>query len=656
MNDTMKQWALYYASMGFRVFPVVRGTKGSTINGKSGQLLRSWKDEATSNPETIDQWWGTWPDADICIATGNGLLVIDLDVKGENGLDSMFDWVSRNGCLPATAVVQTKSGGQHQYYFVTGTYPNSRGFLPGVDIRSDGGYVVAPPSDGYLWVNQNPIAQADQTVYDFLEKKTTDLGFSLPATIAEGGRNDTLFRYAASLQAKGVSDSVIRDELLRSNEERCQPPLEDKDIEVILDSVLRRYKKGNATMPNFPDVKTKVNKDGTITNKVLVTANNTAAMLDFEGYAVYYDVIRRETVIKRKGETVVGIPQINYESMLTHICDQYTRLGDWTNSSRIHEHMKQIAAAHQFNAARYYLEGNYVIWGGSKGIDELINALTFEDNNELYSTLIRKWLCQCVAMVHNDRGSYGADGVLVLKGPQGIGKTTFFRKCCELLGVWYFVEGAFFDGTKDRVMINTKAWITELGELPRSLKDTDTMKAFVTSASDRFRMPYDKDARDYPRYTSFGATTNDDRFLKDDANRRYWVVPVKDIDLGALNRVNFSKVWAEAYELFRKHGAESFRLTGEERALMEKNNDDFRLESEEERLILESFNWQQPKEQWKEYTATQVAGILGRNVSARKVGRVLSRMETPEGSPIEKRVLKGILRYTMPSDTSVIFF
>lgn len=641
----MKDYALQYAARGLRVFPVKKGTKG----GSGGQLLRSWKDEAATDPAVISSWWNTWPDADICIATGNGLVVIDLDVKGkEDGTKSLFEWVTGNSRLPATAVVKTVSGGQHHYYYVNSTYPNSRGFLPGIDIRSDGGYVVAPPSSGYSWMNDLPIAQADQTVYDFLNKKEKTKFFILPGEIVEGSRNDTLFKYAASLQGKGVPDDIIIQKVEKVNMEKCIPPLDEKDVEVIVKSVLGRYRKGKGEKPKFPDVK--ILKDGSV--RIPVTAANTAAMLEHEGYEVQYDVILRELVVKKRGETLIGaVPPIRYESMLTHLTDQYTRLGARTSNSRIHEHISQIADANKYNAAKYYLECNYMIYGGGKGIDKLIEALAIKNDSKLCRSLIRKWLCQCVAMAYNEQGSYGADGVLVLKGPQGIGKTTFFRKCCSI-GMRYFTEGAFFDGSKDKVMANTSAWITELGELPRSMKDSDSMKAFITSPADKYRVPYDRKEETHPRFTSFGATTNEDNFLKDDVNRRYWVIELINIDIKALNEVSFEKVWAEAYEDFRKQGPYSFRLTEEERKQMESINNSYRVESEEERLIRDLFDWQQPVEEWKEYTATQIAEMIGHNVSPVKVGKALRNVTL---SGVECRIKDGISIYLMPRKKPYVF-
>ena len=642
----MKQAALQYASMGLRVFPVVKGSKGSTINGKSGQLLRSWKDEATADPFVISGWWDKWPDADICIATGNGLVVIDLDVKGhEDGTVSLMEWCTRNGFMSPTATVRTKSGGQHHYYLVQGSYPNSRGHMPGIDIRSDGGYVVAPPSAGYYWSTQYPIAQADQVVYNFLLKKEQPQFFELPKEIPEGGRNDTLFKFASSLQAKGVPDEIIASELARVNAEQCQPPLDDKDISVIFNSVVGRYKKGKRKgAPDFPDKR--YLKDGSV--RIPVTIANTAALLDFMGYRVVYDVIRRDYVMYGTDNQPV---QSKYEAILTTMSDYYVRMGTQCTNKRMHEHVTQIGDGNRFNAVKTYLETTCLIYGDQgKGISKLLDALGIAEDS-LYGTLVRKWLCQCVAMAHNDAGAYGADGMLVLKGPQGIGKTTFFRKCCSV-GLQYFAEGAIFDGTKDSRMANTSVWITELGELPRSMKDNDTMKAFITAKSDRYRVPYERREQDFPRYMSLGATTNEDAFLKDNSNRRYWVIELTDIDREKLNNLVFEEVWAEAYTLYRKDKIYSFRLTGEERAAMDNNNESYRVESEEERLLLDVFDWEQPREECKEYTATQIAEIMGHKVSVVKVGKALKNTSLVQ---IDRRVLDGVPQYRMPRRKMIDF-
>ena len=123
------------------------------------------------------------------------------------------------------------------------------------------------------------------------------------------------------------------------------------------------------------------------------------------------------------------------------------------------------------------------------------------------------------------------------------------------------------------------------------------------------------------------------------------MVELSGIDLKALNAVSFEKVWAEAYGDFRRHGAHSFRLTPEERQQMENINGSYRIESEEERLIRDLFDWEQPVEEWKEYTATQIAELIGHNVSVRRVTKVIKGIFSGD---VKSRVIHGYPVYLMP--------
>jgi hypothetical protein len=115
--------------------------------------------DASTDPDTIAGWWMRWPTSNIGVATGagSGLVVVDLD--GQVGYDSILELQRAAGqALPDTAWVRTPSGGWHAYFRWPGEpVPNSASKLgPGVDVRGDGGYVVAPPSigangTGYRW-------------------------------------------------------------------------------------------------------------------------------------------------------------------------------------------------------------------------------------------------------------------------------------------------------------------------------------------------------------------------------------------------------------------------------------------------------------------------------------------------------------------------
>ena len=117
--------------------------------GKHPRTPNGFKD-ATTDPAVITQWWTRWPNSNIGIATGriSGIFVIDVDPKN-GGDQSLAKLEAELGPLPRDYVVETSNGGLHFYY----AYPdneeiNCKPFKPysGIDIRGDGGYVIAPPS------------------------------------------------------------------------------------------------------------------------------------------------------------------------------------------------------------------------------------------------------------------------------------------------------------------------------------------------------------------------------------------------------------------------------------------------------------------------------------------------------------------------------
>lgn len=139
--------ALSYAKLGWRVFPAEEGGKKPLIKG--------WPEKASIDEKTIHDWWKRWPNANIAIATGRGLGVLDVDY--ENGGARSIRRLRERGEFPITPTVETGHG-CHHYFFLSSDVKNRNrtGLLPGLDWRGEGGYVIAPPSlhpDGpiYSW-------------------------------------------------------------------------------------------------------------------------------------------------------------------------------------------------------------------------------------------------------------------------------------------------------------------------------------------------------------------------------------------------------------------------------------------------------------------------------------------------------------------------
>jgi replicative DNA helicase len=130
----MLEAALGYAAKGWRVFPV-------KPEGKV-PLTSSGLKDATTDEETIRAWWAKWPTANIGYATGNGIVVVDIDELGS--WTDLLDEVDE--VAPDTSRVAT-SRGWHLFFRTTAAIRNSAGKLrEGIDIRGDGGYTILPPS------------------------------------------------------------------------------------------------------------------------------------------------------------------------------------------------------------------------------------------------------------------------------------------------------------------------------------------------------------------------------------------------------------------------------------------------------------------------------------------------------------------------------
>lgn len=182
--------ALELAEQGYRVFPCHSpATEGCSCGsrcaspGKHPRTRRGVKD-ATHDPAIIERWWRQWPAANIGVATGGGLLVIDVDgPAAQTALDAL---TTEHDGLPISRAVRTgRDGGRHLWYRTDPALElgNSSGLLAaGVNVRAQGGYVLAPPSRhalgrAYEWEIPNAeIATLPTWVVERLGRQRRDAG------------------------------------------------------------------------------------------------------------------------------------------------------------------------------------------------------------------------------------------------------------------------------------------------------------------------------------------------------------------------------------------------------------------------------------------------------------------------------------------------
>jgi hypothetical protein len=236
--------AVDYTTRGWRVFPL----NGKVPLGGSNGCLG-----ATSDPAAV----ALWPSgSNVGIATGRGLVVLDVDCHHGGG-DSLADLERRHGRLPATVSAETGGGGEHHYFSSRARIKNSAGKLgPGLDVRGEGGYVVAPPSVhpdtgcAYVWDNHPDdvkLAPLPGWLAQLLAEQSNGHARSasewrqLAANGAtEGARNDLTARLAGHLLARGVDPFVALELVLAWNRNRNRPPLADGEVARTVESIARK--------------------------------------------------------------------------------------------------------------------------------------------------------------------------------------------------------------------------------------------------------------------------------------------------------------------------------------------------------------------------------------------------------------------------------
>lgn len=285
---TKLEHALSLAAKGFKVFPIAPGQKAPP-------LLTGWPQRATSDPDIVRDFWIAVPDANIGISC-EGLLVVDVDPK--NGGDESYDRLDLVEGFVPTLTTRTPSGGRHCYYKLPGegdSVSNSVGTIaPGLDIRSTGGYVVAPGSTvaagTYEWGSDadiaaapswltaaagrpvaarehGPVAPVADAAAEVVDRARDWLAGQLPAIEGNGGDAHT-FKVICGLRDMGVS-SVQANVLLESWNATCAPPWTPEELNT---KVANAYKYGQnepgskavlpADFPVVPEQGTTVPKKG----------------------------------------------------------------------------------------------------------------------------------------------------------------------------------------------------------------------------------------------------------------------------------------------------------------------------------------------------------------------------------------------------------
>ncbi len=243
------QTALTLASRGLHVFPCKpRDKRPALFNGLKA---------ATTDQNKINGWWGANPQFNIGLACGAQSRVFVIDIDGIDAEGELTKLEQQHDALPRSVESLTARGRHIYFQWPDRPVRNSASKIaPGIDVRGNGGYVLAPPSihpsgKAYCWSvdSADEFAPAPHWLLAKLaapaSRDDTNNGAATAESwrdlvrggVGEGARNDTITRLAGHLLRRFIDPLVALEFLFAWNEVRCRPPLTEDEVTIIVDSI-----------------------------------------------------------------------------------------------------------------------------------------------------------------------------------------------------------------------------------------------------------------------------------------------------------------------------------------------------------------------------------------------------------------------------------
>lgn len=241
-------------------------------------------------------------------------------------------------------------------------------------------------------------------------------------------------------------------------------------------------------------------------------------------------------------ETGTGPIDENMISAIIAILETTSGVGRWSRECVTASIGRLAAESPKYHPVRAYLKG--LAWDGVERIGSMVGGpIKSQREDHMHTVYLTKFLLSAVARAM--KPGCKSDLVLILQGPQGARKSTFFNELVP--------NPSWFDDTshnvddKDASLAVSRAWIMEWSELESVKRSSKgAVKAFLTRRIDRYRPPYGRAIVEKPRASVIVGSTNEDQFLADETgNRRFMLLPVDSLDIDWVV-ANRDQVWAEA--------------------------------------------------------------------------------------------------------------
>lgn len=483
--------------------------------------------------------------------------------------------------------------------------------------------------------------------------------------IPEGTRNTTLLSFALRTLKRWGDDSDKAFNMFINESNKCRPLLPKAELDSIWNSACSFYLEeiktdpdyvqpeeynSSTLQPKFPlpvvhrEELNRIYKSDPRSRKLCI--RSVKSILYIFNITVRHNDMSKQIEVSGLPEEYCGEDDVNI--LVTLIYDATISLYFRNVSSPIiYDFIKVIAHEQRYHPVLEIISAEP--WDKIDRIPDIYRMLNISD--ELDKTLVRKWALQSIAVLYNSNDNpISAQGVLVLQGAQGLGKTEFFRHLA--IENRFFKGGATLDmSNKDSLISATKVWICELGEIDSTTrKEQSTLKAFLTEQIDCIRTPYARHESTNYRKTSFCGTVNPKVYLLDETgNRRYWTITVTSIDIEfvfSLSKEWYIQFWRQIHNEYCQK-PKSYLLSKKEQELVNSRNLTYETSTRGECEFLDQFDITAKKDLWIWLSAANIADKLNSrykslNLRSENVGKhLIPSLEKRLGMEFERKTVRG---------------